>query len=89
MKTRFVLLALLGASSYAQTGTFTPTGNMNTPRFFHTATLLPNGKVLIVGGYTVCDSTCRPVASAELYDPAIGTFTPTGRMTAASCRCRK
>jgi galactose oxidase-like protein len=64
-------------------GTFTATGNMTTPRFLHTATQLPNGKVLIVGGYTGCDSTCRPVASAELYDPASGTFAPTGRMTAA------
>ena len=64
-------------------GTFRATGNMTTPRFFHTATLLPNGKVLIVGGYTGCDPTCRPAASAELYDPAIGTFMPTGRMTAA------
>ena len=64
-------------------GTFRATGNMTTPRFFHTATLLPNGKVLIVGGSTGCDATCRPVASAELYDPAIGTFTPAGSLTAA------
>ena len=64
-------------------GMFSATGNMTTPRFFHTATLLPNGKVLIVGGYTVCDPTCGPVTTAELYDPATGTFTPTGRMTAA------
>src|SRR5262245_49619173 len=56
-------------------GTFTPTGNMTTPRYGHTAPLLPNGKVLIAGG-----SSKRP-ASAELFDPATGTFNPTGEMT--------
>lgn len=50
MKNGFLLLALLGASSYAQTGTFAETGRMISPRFGHTATLLPNGKVLIAGG---------------------------------------
>ena len=48
---------------------------MSTNRYFHTATLLPNGKVLIAGGYN--DS---PHSSAELYDPATGTWTATGAM---------
>jgi hypothetical protein len=56
-------------------GTFVPTGNMTTPRIVHTATLLPNGKVLIAGG-----SNAHP-ASAELYDPVTGMFAPTGNMT--------
>lgn len=76
-----VVLAPMALAQSA--GTFTATGNMTTPRFFHSATLLPNGKVLIVGGYTVCGQTCIPASSAELYDPAIGTFTPTSKMTAA------
>jgi WD40 repeat protein len=46
----------------------------------HTATLLPSGKVLVAGGW---DISYRFLASAELYDPAVGTFTVTGSMTAA------
>ena len=64
-------------------GSFTVTGSMSIPRFRHTATLLPNGKVLIAGGVTtgsggVCTNT------AELYDPAAnngaGAFVSTGAM---------
>ncbi len=58
-----------------QSGTFT--GETNTPmtsvRFEHTATLLPTGKVLIAGGY---DATSSVLNTAELYDPATRTFTP-------------
>lgn len=59
------------------TGTFTATGSLNTPRDFHTATLLQNGKVLIAGGL---DTNNAWVGQAELYDPATGTFTATGTM---------
>jgi hypothetical protein len=81
MKNGFLLLALLGASSYAQTGTFAETGRMISPRFGHTATLLPNGKVLIAGGSSLDNSNARLSATAtlELYDPATGTFTATGK----------
>ncbi len=51
-------------------GTWTATGSLNTARKIHTATLLTNGKVLVVGGI---DSTgVNPTASAELFDPASG-----------------
>jgi len=58
-------------------GIFAPTGNMTTPRTGHTATLLPDGTVLIVGG-----SGVRP-DTAEIYDPATGTFSATGSMLTA------
>jgi hypothetical protein len=54
-------------------------GMMSSPRYYHSATLLQNGKVLVAGG---CDASgCATVtATAELYDPATGTFTPTGSL---------
>ena len=57
---------------------FVLTGSMTSARVGHTATLLNNGKVLVAGG---SDNTGTVLASAELYDPATGTFTATGSMT--------
>ncbi len=59
--------------------TFTGTGSLTTARESHTATLLPNGKVLVSGGY----GTAGALASAELYDPATGVWTATGSLTTA------
>lgn len=61
------------------TGMFTATGSMQTPREGHTATLLPDGRVLVVGGY---DGT-GAVATAEVYDPMLGTFSQTDYLEVA------
>lgn len=63
-----------------RTGEFTPTGTMAVARFGHSAALLPDGRVLIVGGTR---DTVEMLASAEIYDPGTGTFTPTGPLTEA------
>jgi hypothetical protein len=52
-------------------------GSLATPRAAHTATLLPDGKVLVVGGV---DTNGNSLASAELYDPARGTFSGAGTL---------
>jgi hypothetical protein len=58
------------------------TGSLNSARQWHSATLLNNGTVLISGGSG--DSYGGPVlASAELYVPNEGTFSPTGNMQTA------
>src|SRR6266700_3693633 len=68
------------APSDPASGTWTATGSLNTGRFLHTATLLPNGMVLVAGGL---DSNFHSSASAELYDPASGTWTTTGSLNTA------
>ena len=74
-----------GAELYnPATGTWAPTGSMTTARFGHTATLLPNGQVLVAGGDGACvNFSCPVLASAELYNPATGTWSATGSMTVA------
>ncbi|XXF80164.1 kelch repeat-containing protein [Myxococcaceae bacterium GXIMD 01537] len=61
------------------------TGSFSTQRVTHTATLLPNGKVLVAGGYQTVQQgglvNFIYLASAELYDPATGTWGATGSMT--------
>jgi Galactose oxidase, central domain len=72
-----LFVSVLAASPISLSQTFTPTGTMTTPRWYHTATLLNDGQVLIVGGW---NSSLVSVNSAELYNPATGTFTATGSM---------
>ena len=53
---------------------WTATGSMNTARYDHSATLLPSGKILVAGGFGM--------TTAELFDPATGTWTAAGLPTA-------
>jgi N-acetylneuraminic acid mutarotase len=60
------------------TGTWSLTGSLSTARYSNSTTLLPNGNVLVAGGFNgdLEDS----LASAELYDPATGTWSTTGSL---------
>src|SRR5258708_25788940 len=58
----------------AGSGTWTLTGSLHVARADSTATLLPNGQVLVVGGGGT---------SAELYNPATGAWTTTGTLHTA------
>jgi Bacterial Ig-like domain (group 2)/Kelch motif len=80
---------LSGAEIYSpSTARFTPTGSLNTSRGDHVATLLTNGTVLVEGGFACDPSNCTSSvvdmsASAEIYDPASGSFGITGKLTIA------
>lgn len=68
------LLAGLPSAAAEDEGRTMPAGTMTTPRPGHSATLLPDGRVLIVGGWADGDH----LATAELWDPASRSFEPTG-----------
>ncbi len=61
-------------------GTWATNQPMTTSRYGFTATLLGNGKVLAAGGQSHDASGYTGQASAELYDPNLGTWTLTGTM---------
>lgn len=78
--------ALSSAELYdPSTATFSTVGNMTAHRAGHTAALLPDGQVLITGGFSgiTAGTYSATLNTAELYDPESGKFTPTGLMSAA------
>jgi hypothetical protein len=78
------------ASDAVAAGSWSPTGSMTVARREHTATPLPDGRVLVAGGCLpepIFDGFFCPqggaVASAELYDPGTGIWSATGSMSVA------
>jgi N-acetylneuraminic acid mutarotase len=62
-----------------KTGRWTAAGNMTTPRFFQTAALLPDGRVLVAGAEHGLPDVI--LDSSETYDPATRTWAASGNMT--------
>src|ERR1035438_6640854 len=61
------------------TGVWSLTAAMNDTRNLHTATLLPDGRVLVASGVDLTASSAMR-SSAEIYDPATGSWTLTGSL---------
>ncbi len=62
------------------TGQWTAGDDLATARHTHSATLLPDGQVLVAGGL---DADVSPLASAELYEPTSDTWSATGSLDEA------
>ncbi len=58
------------------TGQWTYTGSLHHSRYYHSAALLADGRVLVAGG-----ENGGPVALTEVYDPATGQWTNTGNLS--------
>jgi len=82
-----VVISLIGmpASALAQIGEWLPAANMHDERTYHSATLLPDGRVLVAGGvkYDPDLSTFLAVNSVEIYDPVMDFWTHAAPMHAA------
>jgi N-acetylneuraminic acid mutarotase len=59
---------------------WTRAASLRTPRYHHTATLLPDGRVLVVGGEQDQAGNLKLLSSAEIYDPARNRWTSAGRL---------
>ncbi len=78
------VLLLLNSALVAAAPNWSVGANLLGSRAEHTATLLPNGKVLITGGYSYVNVTQADhvtLASTELYDSATNTFTANSPLT--------
>ena len=71
---------LASAEVFGTDGIISPAGLMNAARSRHFAVMLSDGRVLVGGGTTTGGGTTN---SAEIYDPAANSWTPTNTLTTA------
>jgi hypothetical protein len=64
------------------TATFSVMGNILQPRRSHTATLLPDGRILVAGGWPGGIAVPPAIAAMEIFDPFTGTSEYIGDMAA-------
>ena len=73
------LTLVLALPGFAQSGTWSPTGNMASARSGQGAAVLQSGNVLVVGGFSVSGV----LGTAEVYNAAFGTWSATASVNTA------
>jgi len=66
-----------------ESGTFVRTGDMSAPHYLATATMLDNGDVLVVGGWTIRGPLVVGMRDAEVYQPETNRFVHVGQTNVA------
>jgi N-acetylneuraminic acid mutarotase len=81
----FLILIVSAASDALAAGTWSLAGSRTVASFFPSVTVLTDGRVLVAGGCgSFLDDNCPTVlATAELFNPATGTWSATGSMSVA------
>lgn len=74
---------MAGTGAWAEQASWGNTASPSVARRDQSATLLADGKVLVAGGLVSSEAGDLPTASAEIYDPALGAWTPACPLTAA------
>jgi len=74
-----VLVLAMNAAAFAASGTWASTASVHNPRDGHTATLLPNGNVVVAGG----ENNNQAMTSTEVYSPTFGSWVVSGHLNTA------
>lgn len=69
-----------------KSATWHSAARMSVARYHHVAALLPDGRVLVAGGWALTSNSDKSLASAEIYDPATDRWTATGSMATGRAR---
>jgi hypothetical protein len=77
----FVRFAAPDNSASSRAGSLGETAHMQIARASHTSTLLPDGTVLIAGGFGGSGTESNPYRSTEIYDPRTESFQSAGNMS--------